>query len=314
VGSPRIWIGPNIGSLDMLDLLCPGNWPDGSTLVECVELYQQNLNGPTNETAARRVGPNISEEVLKQVSSLKSIEPPIRLAVEVPCIKDGQSTEKLIEHAVECLVNAQEAGARVRWVTLDEPMVDGMRRGREMGAVAREVEYFLNSLKSHSERPNLEVIDIEAWPDSEYSPGGMSTQEILDWIGVSAGMLYGFHLDIDTLAVEQKYGPPHRRSPDLKAELRMIQNLCEYHHLRFGLTLPGGVPGALTDREFHEGARVWALEVSKYLPNLDRIVVKSWQGEGEAPRVIPNNLPQDEVAASLVSLLRAVSTIWYHRT
>lgn len=298
---PEIWLAPNAGSEDLTGLWRrPRKWADLREYVTTVQLYAQNLRGPFDEIHARLVGGNTWVDLARSGIGERWGAMGVRLAIEAASLKPGQHVEDNTEAVMQAIRNCRRAGLSPEIVMMDEPAAAAKRMGMSFDDAAHALVPFEGSVRD----AGVLVGCIEPWPL-------LTASEHAEWFAALDGHrfeLSAYHLDIDVRHGRQEHERDYQWIKALQGVTSGVSECCRHSATPFGVIVPGFAHGVTTDAEFCGAGRKLARDIKGAAPNVDRIIVQSWQGEEGEARTIPRNLPPE--GDTLTALAGYVASKW----
>jgi hypothetical protein len=275
----RFWFGPNIGSLDMLQLFTEDElWPEARKHVGVYQFYTQNVidvGGP--------IGPN-SYAALRDAQAFRKVKNwGMLTAVEMGSVKAGATWEcdasANIARITEVQQRIAEAGGRLDVISMDEPLVSGPECHQSVAETAVYVARYIRTAK----QAGLQCGWVEAWPHVTLDKQAEFLQE-LDRNGARPDF---WHLDVDWKRAKRE-GTPFDSS--IVAEFRRH---ADERLIPLGIILIGDVHD--TDAEYVNDVKGWAQQCNTLWHDWPHVKVQSWATRGEnGPFDIPANTPETD--------------------
>jgi hypothetical protein len=281
------WLTPSPGSLDYLDLTGP-EWLariDGE--IRVIQFYLQHLLPHRFEI----VGPNtyaafVARDAFRHINGRG-----IAIAMEAGVVKsfwcDDVDARAAFATSSEAIRNVQAAGARVDYVSMDEPFVAGVQSCRMLDArVADRTVSYMKAMRRAF--PSTQIGLTEAYPlfgVDDHARFDMLLRE-------RGGPLDFYHLDVHlSVALEQK------RLADIERDVGRLGAYLENKGVPFGLIIWGadGRSDFLYTEEAMKLVRLTrnAFRGGGRLPS--HVPLQSWTPTPEGLLIVPRNLrPEDE--------------------
>jgi hypothetical protein len=202
----------------------------------------------------------------------------VAAAVEVGAVKEwGCTAEATLPLAERVLANVGAVGGEIRYVTMDEPLLGGLRCDQAMEDTAAEVVRYASSLRSRSR--GLQVGDVEPYPQFD-------APQLLEWLDALAqrGFLPAFfHIDVDR---------PRARlmGRDVPADLAAIRSACAWRAIPFGVIFWGA--DGVDEEGYANDVLAWVDSVGGAIGRPPHVVFQSWSLSPDGRREVPINLPE----------------------
>jgi hypothetical protein len=292
---PELWFGPNIGSIDLLDLFrYPEKWETARHNIRMFQLYAQHIY-LDQELPAAMNGPNHWPALcgVKAFDRLK--EWGLELSIEMGAVKwdpnnpKGCTAEANETTALTVVIKRiTDAGGRIGAIAIDEALDSGLSRKPGFGrglTLEKTVEYtarFMQNLK-----PAVPAIGvIEPYPDLTAALI-IKFMEGLQQAGQSPAFL---HLDVD------RYGIRDHKILDKQVakDLGSLQYHCGKWGIPFGVVLWG--QRFHDEAEYHTDVLRWVEQLHRWLDRWpDRLIVQSWEEiQHTNLKTLPHNVPDNE--------------------
>jgi hypothetical protein len=257
----QVWYTPNNDTPDLVDLFRePQLWGNARSQISVLKLGPQQVGGGNSS------GKNTISDLGKADAFHLLRSWGIDLAIEAPAIKPWDCTGKhAAERTLVLINNVAKAGGAVSYVSMDGPLVNGIRSCRDIldGAAAKTASY-ISSLGRDS--PAIRVGDIEPYP--YFTPN-----QILSWI--RALDTYGakpdhFHLDVDIHFLEV------HPEVDLRSDLLAFRAIFRPRNIPFGIILWSGFNPVPSDQAYYQRTMAWAKRVHLNIGLPDQLIFESW--------------------------------------
>jgi hypothetical protein len=283
---PELWFGPNLGSVDLLDLFrYPERWATARGHLRAMQLYAQHILLAPDSPGAKQNGLNTwpSFRDVNAVGLLK--EWGRDLSVEIGAVKrstseGGCNAKDNEQNAAEVIRRVADARGSVKYIAIDEALVAGLNpvAGPEPGCgltLAQTVENtarFIRNLRTP--HPEIDIGVIEAYP---HNPPAKIIQFMEGLQGANASPQF-LHLDVDRNDI-------HNRGMDdqqVSRDLRSLQYQCSTPNgwkIPFGVIMYGQVVhGAQTEAAYGDSVLRWVNQLHHWLGTWpDRLIVQSWE-------------------------------------
>ena len=255
----QVWFAPDNDTPDLVDLFRqPQLWRDARSAVSVLKLGPQQVDG--------RSGKNSLSE-LTEVGAFRMLQSwGIKLAIEAPAIKEWDcSGQKALDYTLRLVDNVAKAGGAVNYISMDEPLVAGMRVcGDTLETAAAKTANYVE--KFASQAPEIKVGDIEAYPFN-------TVAQIRRWIaalGENGAKLDHFHLDVNVHFLDV------HPEIDVRSDLKLLRNFFRGQNTRFGIIFWSGYDPAPTDEAYYRRTMAWVARVHAAIGAPDDAIFQSW--------------------------------------
>jgi len=280
----RFWIGPNIGSIDQIDL-----FEDRANLsgVETYSIFVQEI---LSNVSTPQLGSNIYPNLLASGVFRKLKEWGIPLVIEMGSVKPGDCQAK---NAVDGLKTAvqrvRDGGGDVAAIATDEPLVSNQQScGGDLNKAADAHAAFAHECNALGVACGL----IEAWPFSGFNTIRMFLMALRDRKAVPAFL----HLDINW----------HDAGSDTR--VKDFINACKGLSTEFGMPIGIYVNATkdpiATDVEHYQNLDALAKKIQPMYPDAPQVRVVAWAHRvspdpTHKTQNVPNNFGANGLLASL---------------
>ena len=278
-----MWLGPNIGSSDLLGLFTrPEAWPTARARIDVFKFYAAQVLDDV--VACPACGPNRLSALQRACAFDRLREWRIGIAIEVGALKGWDCRAEITSPlALEAVRRVRSAGAAVRYLALDEPLLGGSECGLDPEESLRRTTIFIRGLQGAN--PDLAIGDTEPYPV-------ISADALIAWLGglrrEKVGLAF-FHLDVDRRRAA-------RTGVDVVTDMRSLRDACRSAGIPFGVILWGD--DASSDRAYSEDALRWTETVADALDGFpEHTLFQSWVTSADGAQRVPANLPEDDPAA-----------------
>jgi hypothetical protein len=291
---PELWFGPNIGSLDLLDLFSkPDLWKTTRKQVSTVQLYAQHIEYDAPFAPAMN-GPNH----WKSLSDVKALDLlkgwGLGLTIEMGAVKFDANNSKACtgeayaQTAITVVIpRVIEAGGSIAAFAIDEALDSGLnycgqKVGETVGYTARFITNLQNALVGS--KMDTKIGMIEPYPKC-HADVIIQFMEGLQQAGASPRFL---HLDVDRRAFVDDHIPDEQVSRDL----RSLQFHCTKWGIPFGVIIDA--LRADSDKAYYDNALHWQKRLRGLLGAWpDRLIVQSFADPDKSGlKKQPHNLPE----------------------
>lgn len=326
VARPEVWYVPAPHSRDFLDLFrYPEQWPNARARITTFGFFQgQTFPGATHPEHS----PNFYESFVgvNAFSLLttwgKDINFEAGAVKEYSCTNDGETAWTDVWGTKSSIYGVNQAGGRVRYISMDEPFTAALRGGINMqdGSQIRACPEYTLERTAKQIRWYTEAIhhDVRTLPDGaigRYDP----------WIGEAPAMVTAFpevHVGLIeaypefsisefkqmVLALEAEgVHLPHlhididmyravREQQNLSKDLGDLAAFLKQRKITFGIIIWG--ERGLSDQTYYDDAIKFALRIRQALPRgaPDRLIFESWARYLPARPIddvrTPQNIPE----------------------
>jgi hypothetical protein len=259
------WFAPNSDSPDFLELFRkPDAWSISRSLIKVVKFGPRQLTSDVTNI-------HNSFRELVEVDAFRKLENwGISVAVEAPSVKEWDCTgQRAAKVSLQYLQNVHSAGADVKYVAMDEPLVSGLRSCKlSVEEVAERTAFYTEYLTSNSKyvAPNVVFGDIEPYPS-------FSVNQLKSWsdaLSARGVMLGFFHLDVDLADVSS------RRSTDFAADLRALRAFFESKKIPFGIIFWSGRDPEGSDESYYNHVISFVKAVRSSIGVPPQLIFQSW--------------------------------------
>lgn len=271
--SERFWIGPNIGSADMVRI-----FDDPATLapIEVFSLYAQNILSPTDTV---QLNGNTFDALQANHAFKKLAQAGIPLAIEGQAVSDLDAVAKI-----------NGVGGDLVYYSYNEPLADLLDRptaGVTFDTKLADMVAFIQKATGMGVHTGW----LEAWPRTD-----LATQErFLRGLYAAGVTLAYWHLDIDWHLADSKH-------LSISGHVAGCQKLADEFHFPLGVFLAGY--DHPTDLDYANDVTSLAHRLWGISPALAHVCVQSWalRKPGSEKQDIPNNLGTDGLLKSYVQI------------
>lgn len=286
LGDALVWFGPNMGSVDLLELFSdPDSWSEAREKIDVFQFFSGNLFAEPCEIC----GDN-SLPALAGVEAFRLLDEwGVAIAIEVGAVYEGgcQGEINFGRDAGVVISSVQRQGGKVSFVAMDEPLLHSSDKpvsgacGYIPKEAATEAADFAAAVTSAY--PEIVVGDIEPYPH-------YSVAELEDWIVAleEAGFVPGFfHLDVDTERVRT-------HGHDVASDLAALKAFVEERGIVFGVILTSNWTQSGNDTDYFASTLEWVQVVKEAIGRPSDVIFESWQGPAASGHhEVPTNLPGD---------------------
>jgi hypothetical protein len=273
-----VWFAPNGGTPDLIALFSEAQrWAKARGQVDVVKF------GPGQVEMAKTPSAN-GFAALQQVDAFRKLQQwGIAIAIEAPAVKEwdcsgrGNTRDPRVRGDAKTatltyIKNVYTAGASVKFIAMDEPMVSGLGACHDSieeaaGNTAGYAKGLLSDSNIPTWAPGLAVGDIEAYPSK-------TVGQIEQWVSTLEKDGFQpafFHLDVDVHDVEIR-GPKLSFAADMQA-------LKAFFHARgipFGIVFWSGYDPENSDLSYYNHVIAWAKRVHAAIGAPDQSIFQSW--------------------------------------
>jgi len=305
-GTREVWVSPNIGSRDFLDLFSnPDAWPKARSKATAIGFYAGNLVDEPCDLC----GDNTLRNFLSVVpgGAFRWLtDHRLKVAIEAPSVKPWDCTAALPgTQTLAALGNVTANGGRAAFVAMDGPFVSALAPNQPFAAsmdtchfsveqTAAVVAAYVSRIRRAY--PDVAVGLIEPYPYF----GAAEIESFVTALSAAGVTLSFFHLDYDQNFL----------SVDPTAEFLELRNFFRARQIPFGIIIIGS--NGTNNELATNGALVAALRISNVLgiQTMSHVLFQSWLDYLPALpqqdlRLYPDNLPET-VPTTLMGLVNVV--------
>jgi hypothetical protein len=272
-----VWFAPAGDTPDYTDLFSkPQLWPKARQRVDVIKL------GPV-QTIEK--GPKVNDlTALQGVDAFRKMQQwNIDIAIEAPSVKEwdcsghGDTKDPRVRGNAQAatlsyIKNVFTAGAHVKFIAMDEPLVSGFGACHEtIDQVAAKTAAYAKALLSDPNvttwAPGLAVGDIEVYPSK-------TVDQLIQWTRTLEQNGFKpafFHLDVDVYDVEAR-GPKLNFNGDIRA----LQSFFKAEHIPFGIIFWSGHGSEPTDASYYNHVVSWAQRLHAAIGAPEQSIIQSW--------------------------------------
>jgi hypothetical protein len=282
----RFWLGPNIGSVDQLQM-----FDDVANLrgVDTFTIYIQEIIA---DTSTPQLGTNIYPNLVAHDVFRKLENAGIPLVIEMGSVKPSDcDAANAIRGMPSVVQRVADAGGTVAAIAMDEPLTSNQEAcGGNLTRAADAVSTFIQAV--HALGP-IAVGWIEAWPEVGFNTMRLFLMELRNRNTLPAFL----HTDID-------WARAKREAKDPVAFIGAAQGLANEFGLTLGLYVNATKDPIATDTEHYQNLDALAKRIESIAPDAAHVVTCSWAHRTSpdpthATQNVPNNLGPDGLLASL---------------
>jgi hypothetical protein len=272
-----IWFSPDPETPDYTDLFTkPQLWPKARQRVDVIKL------GPGQAFTRADVTNDLA--TLQGVDAYRKMQQwNIAIAIEAPSVKEwdcsghGDTKDPRVHGNAQAatlsyIKNVFTAGAHVKFIAMDEPLVSGFGACHEtIDQVAAKTAAYAKALLADPNvptwAPGLAVGDIEVYPSK-------TPDQLIRWTRLLEQNGYKpafFHLDVDVNDVEVR-GPKLNFNGDMWA----IQSFFKAERIPFGVIFWSGHGPEPTDVSYYNRVVSWAQRVHAAVGTPEQSIFQSW--------------------------------------
>ena len=310
-GFLEVWVSPNLGSKDFVDLAkYPEQWSRAKSRVTVIGFYDGQVRPGYCDICGVNTLSNFVNAVPGGFFQWLNRNG-IKIAIETGSVKGwncGRLPDDAIGNTLEAISSVEANGGRVSYIAMDEPFASGAPPkdptswlnpcGYGVEKTAEMVKYYTDGV--NRVYPGVRIGLIEPYP--HFGPLEIeSFVNALEAIGVH---LPFFHLDFD----------PNYRDVDFGNGIRELRDFFAQKGIPFGVIIIGG--NGYSNESVFNGAMNMAMRVNSTigLGSQDHLIVQSWlnvPGQGTTAtghsdlRLYPDNLPES-VPATMTGTVNAI--------
>jgi hypothetical protein len=273
-----VWFAPAGGTPDLIALFSdPQLWAKARGQINVMKF------GPGQVEIAKMPTTN-GFAALQQIDAFRKLRQwGIAIAIEAPAVKEWDCSGRGVTKdprvrgdakgaTLSYIKNVYTAGASVKFIAMDEPMVSGLGACHQsIDETAEKTAGYAKALLANSNTPtwapNLAVGDIEAYPSK-------TVEQLEQW--VSALEKDGFrpaffHLDVDVHDVETR-GP----KLNFAADMQTLKSFFRARGIPFGIVFWGGYDPESSDLSYYAHVIAWAKRVHAAIGPPEQSIFQSW--------------------------------------
>jgi hypothetical protein len=263
--SRDVWFSPDNDTPDFVELFTrPEAWKKGRTQVKVFKF------GPQQVESVGKI--NSYTELFKADAFRKLKNWKIDIAIDVPAVKEWDCVgDRAAKATLRYVENVRAAGAAVRFLSMDEALVSGVRACHLTfdETAARTAAYVkkISSTRMVAESGN-DVIVGEAEPYPSYS-----TDDLKRWIkalGANGFRPGFFHLDVDVNHVNSQ------PNIDLIGDLRILRSFFAQERIPFGVIFWGGHGPEASDKSYYDHVIDFVRRVHSAIGKPEESIFQSW--------------------------------------
>lgn len=288
-----IWLGPNLGSPDMLELFRePAAWAQTRDYISGFRFASEHImaGGPGTEAPNwGQVGPNTYQALVDVDAFRKLRQWGIQTVLGVGAVKPGTCDAGYAGDLAENLIaKVADAGGQVNVLVIDEPLPSASLHCQLSPAQAATITagFARRLLDAH---PGLQIGLAEAYPFSS-AAAILSFVDLLTTAGFAPAFL---HLDVDRNAIRVS-------EAQVSADLASLSTALRARGTPFGQYLWGQM--FTTATQYRASVLSWVDRLQTYALKPERVIVESWEVVNNT-REIPANLPQGDPLAHTTLVL-----------
>lgn len=291
----EVWVTPNAGSRDMLDLFTnPDKWTNARGQISTFGFFYYHTDYPV---LCPFCGRNTLSNFLTVVpgGAFRWLtEHGIKIAIETGSVKPydcERENEDEIVQTKRAIGNVQSSGGIVSYIAMDEPFATGQPANQPWAdntlscnltvqENAKRVKTYVDSVMA--EYPGVQIGDIEPYPY-------FSAQQIQEFIQAmldNGTRLAFFHLDYD----------PNNDAQDQAGDIRALKNFCRQRGIPFGVIIIGA--NGSSNETSASGFLLHASRIQNIIGihDQDHILLESWAESFIQPgiKMYPDNLPESD--------------------
>jgi len=272
-----VWFSPDPETPDYTDLFAkPQLWTKARQRVDVIKL------GPGQAFTRADVTNDVA--TLQGVDAYRKMQEwNIDIAIEAPSVKEwdcsghGDTKDPRVHGNAQAgtlsyIKNIFTAGAHVKYIAMDEPLVSGFGACHEtIDQVAAKTAAYAKGLLADPNiptwAPGLAVGDIEVYPSK-------TPDQLIRWTRALEQNGYKpafFHLDVDVNDVEVR-GPKLNFNGDMRA----IQSFFKAERIPFGVIFWSGHDPEPTDASYYNHVVSWAQRVHAAIGAPEQSIIQSW--------------------------------------
>jgi hypothetical protein len=273
-----VWFTPDGDTPDYADLFSkPQLWPRARQRVDVIKL------GPDQVQSGKARQTN-TLAVLQGVDAFRKMQQwNIDIAIEAPSVKEwdcsghGDTKDPRVRGNAQAatlsyIKNVFTAGAHVKFIAMDEPLVSGFGACHEtVDQVAAKTAAYAKALVSDPNMatwaPGLAVGDIEVYPSK-------TPDQLIHWtrsLEQNGFKPAFFHLDVDVYDVEVR-GPKLNFNGDIRA----LRSFFKAQGIPFGIVFWSGHGPEPTDASYYNHVVSWAQRVHAAIGAPEQSIFQSW--------------------------------------
>ena len=257
----EVWFSPDNDTPDLLDMFRnPHAWDQARGQISVIEFGPQQV-GDDSARHKNTYNDMVGVNAFRLLQSWG-----IKIAIEVPAIKEWDcTTQQTLKHTLRLADNVQKAGGGMPLLSMDEPLVSGVRACKDTmeSAAAKTAAY----IKEVTQRmPGVQVVEGEPYPS-------YSVDQLEHWLTllIDAGARpASFHVDANV-----HYLDAHP-SVDVAGDLRRLRDWLRVRHMPFGVIFWSGYDPEPTDQAYYQRTMAWVRKVHAAIGAPDQAIFQSW--------------------------------------
>ena len=297
--SNEVWVTPNVGSRDMLDLFTePDKWANARAQITIFGFAYYHTDFPV---LCPFCGRNTLSNFLTVVpgGAFRWLtEHGIKIAIETGSVKPYDCERENVDEIVQtkrAIGNVQSSGGIVNYIAMDEPFATGQPVNQPWGDKslscnltvqenAKRVKTYIDEVTA--EYPGVQIGDIEPYPYFSAQQIQQFIQAMLD----NGTRLAFFHLDYD----------PNSNEDNQVEDIRALRNFCRQNGIPFGIIIIGA--NGSSNETAASGFLLHASRVQEIIGIHDQehIHLETWADSFILPstdantKLYPDNLPESD--------------------
>jgi hypothetical protein len=272
-----VWFTPDGETPDYTDLFSkPQLWPKARQRVDVIKL------GPI-QTIEK--GPKANDLIaLQGVDAFRKMQQwNIDIAIEAPSVKEwdcsghGDTKDPRVHGNAQAatlsyIKNVFTAGAHVKFIAIDEPLVSGLGACHEtINQIAAKTAAYAKALLSDPNTatwaPGLAIGDIETYPSKR-------VDQLIQWTRTLERNGFKpafFHLDVDVNDVNVRWP-----KLNFNGDLRALQSCFKAEGIPFGIVFWSGYDPEPTEASYYNHVVSWAQRVHAAIGAPEQWIFQSW--------------------------------------
>jgi hypothetical protein len=272
-GFPAVWFHAASASPDFLDLFRhPEQWARARAQIQVMQFSVTQVDG-RNSLIVNNLPDIIALDAFRKLRAWG-----IQIAVGAPSVKDWDCRgDKAEAYTVREILDVENNGGQVRFVSMDEPLVAGTSIVKAspchlgVDQVAAEVAAYVQHITADPQvlaaGPAPQFVDVEPYPSVD-----VALME--QW--VRAEEAHGYRPAALFLDVALHYVELKQQMPRMAADLRTLAAFLHGEHIPFGIVLWSGRDPVGSDHAYYQRVIDWTNFVHQSIGHPDAAVFSSW--------------------------------------